>query len=161
MRLLRRLTRAVNQAWGGARRREKAVQRPLHRGFWRCFARPWSTEGSLSSYGSYVVETVLTLLAVSLLAFVLLYGARRIGVGRATGGLDLVGRLPIDARRSVVLVRVAKLVFVVGVSEAGLTKLGEMSADDLPPQPVGPKEPFAALLRGAVGGARDGKAGDA
>jgi len=115
----------------------------------------------LSSYGSYVVETVLTLLAVSLLAFVLLYGARRIGVGRATGGLDLVGRLPIDARRSVVLVRVAKLVFVVGVSEAGLTKLGEMSADDLPPQPVGPKEPFAALLRGAVGGARDAKAGDA
>ena len=43
----------------------------------------------MSPYGSYALETVLTLLAVSALAFVLLYGARRAGMGRPTGGIDL------------------------------------------------------------------------
>jgi flagellar protein FliO/FliZ len=106
----------------------------------------------LSSYGSYVLETVVTLLAVSVLAFVLLYGARRAGMGRATGAIDLVGRLPIDARRSVVLVRVAGQVFVVGVSEAGLTKLGELPASDLPTTPDGSAPSgFASALRSAMG----------
>jgi len=105
----------------------------------------------LSSYGSYILETVLTLVAVSALAFALLYGARRVGVGRATGGLDLVGRLPIDGRRSVVLVRVAGQVLVVGVSDAGLTRLGELPASDLPAAPGAPAAPFASVLRGALG----------
>jgi len=113
----------------------------------------------MTSYGSYVLETLLTLLAVSTLAFVLLYGARRVGLGRATGGLDLVGRLPIDSRRSVVLVRVAQTVFVVGVSEAGLTKLGELPLADLPPQVEVVKEPFAVVLRQALGGGREKKVG--
>ncbi len=104
----------------------------------------------MTSYGSYLLETVVTLLAVSALAFVLLYGARRVGVGRATGAVDLIGRLPIDARRSVVLVKVAQQVFVVGVSEAGLTKLGEMPASDLPPAPETPKEPFARVLQNVL-----------
>ena len=110
---------------------------------------------SLSPYGSYVLETVLTLLAVSALAFLLLYGARRVGVGHATGGLDLVGRLPIDARRSVVLVRVAGNVFVVGVSEAGLTKLGELPAANLPPAREAPAPRFATVLRGVLGARRE------
>jgi flagellar biogenesis protein FliO len=105
----------------------------------------------LSPYGSYVTETVLTLLAVCALAFVLLYAARRAGVGRATGGIELVGRLPIDARRSIVLVKAGGQVFVVGVSEAGLTKLGELSAADLPPAPAVPPTTFASVLRGAMG----------
>jgi flagellar protein FliO/FliZ len=114
--------------------------------------------GALSPYGSYVLETFLTLVAVSLLAFVLLHGARRAGVGRAMGGAELVGRLPIDARRSVVLVRVGPQVFVVGVSEAGLTKLGELPATDLPaPDPLAPTgASFASVLRGALGKKRDG-----
>jgi flagellar biogenesis protein FliO len=102
----------------------------------------------MTSYGSYVLETLLTLLAVSVLAFVVLYGARRVGVGRPTPGLELVGRLPIDARRSVVLVRVARQIYVVGVSEGGLMKLGEMPATGFPGTDVG-KESFAAVLRRA------------
>ncbi len=109
----------------------------------------------MSPYASYVLETVLTLLAVSALAFVLLYGARRVGVGHATGGLDLIGRLPIDARRSVVLVRVASNVFVVGVSEAGLTKLGELLAADLPAVGETPAPRFATMLRGVLGAGRE------
>ena len=107
---------------------------------------------ALSPYGSYVVETILTLLGVSALAFVLLYGARKAGLGRATGGIDLIGRLPLDSRRSVVLVRVGPQVFVVGVSEAGLTKLGEMPATDVPPPRDVDAEPttFASVLRSVL-----------
>jgi flagellar biogenesis protein FliO len=104
----------------------------------------------MTSYGSYVLETLLTLLAVSVLAFVVLYGARRVGVGRPTPGLELVGRLPIDSRRSVVLVRVARQVYVVGVSEGGLTKLGEILASEFPGTDVG-KQSFASVLRGMPG----------
>jgi flagellar biogenesis protein FliO len=107
----------------------------------------------VTSYASYVLETLVTLVAVSALAFVMLYGARRAGVGRgsAGAGLTLVGRLAIDSRRSVVLVRVAEQIFVLGVSEAGLTKLGEVPAKDLPEQPAAPQSPFAAVLEHATG----------
>ena len=110
----------------------------------------------MSPYGSYVFETVLTLGGVSALAFVLLYGARRIGMGRGTmtEGLELVGRLPIDTRRSVVLVRVGGQVFVVGVSEGGLMKLGEMAASELPPRRVATGAAFTDVLKGALGRGR-------
>jgi flagellar protein FliO/FliZ len=113
----------------------------------------------MSPYGSYVIETILTLVAVSALAFVLLYGARKAGMGRATGGLELVGRLPIDARRSVVLVKVAGQVLIVGVSEAGLTRLGELPASDVPAAPEASTTGFASVLAsvksGPLGGKRD------
>jgi flagellar biogenesis protein FliO len=105
----------------------------------------------LSPYGSYVLETVVTLIAVSLFAFVLLFAARRAGLGQASGSVDLVGRLPLDARRSVVLVKVGEQVFVVGVSEAGLTKLGEMKAADVPTAPPRTPPSFADALRTAIG----------
>lgn len=99
----------------------------------------------MSPLASYLVETLVTLLGVVALAVLVLYGARKLGVGRAAGPLELVGRLPIDARRAVYLVRVGKLVYVVGASEAGLTKLGELGADAIPaPAEAAPK--FADLL---------------
>jgi flagellar biogenesis protein FliO len=90
----------------------------------------------MSPVAKYVVETLVTLLGVIVLAAAVLYAARRIGVGRPGGPLELVGRLPLDGRRAVYLVRVAKTVYVVGASEAGLAKLGEFdeSAIDLSPR---------------------------
>jgi flagellar protein FliO/FliZ len=79
----------------------------------------------------YLVQTLVTLLAVVALAVLVLYGARRIGIGRPSGPLEMVGRLPLDGRRSVYLVRVADAVYVIGASEAGLTKLGELPSDVL------------------------------
>ena len=73
----------------------------------------------------------MTLLGVVALAVVLLYGARRAGIGRATGPAELLGRLPLDGRRAVYLVRVGSTVYVLGASEAGLTKLGEVNDADL------------------------------
>lgn len=99
----------------------------------------------MTSYGTYLAETLLTLLAVSAMAFAVLYGARRMGIGRPSGPISLRGHLPLDPRRAVYLVKVASKVIVVGVAEGGMTKLGELDEADLP----APKEPtsgFAAVL---------------
>jgi len=85
----------------------------------------------MASMTTYIVQTLVTLLAVVALAVLVLYGARRIGIGKPTGPLELVGRLPLDSRRCVYLVRVADAVYVLGASEAGLTKLGEVPNDIL------------------------------
>ncbi len=104
----------------------------------------------MSSYAGYLIETFVTLAVVCGIAFVVLYGARRLGVGRAQGPVELVGQLPLDARRGVYLVKIGAQVIVVGVSEAGMTKLGEMPAADLPPVAVRAANPteraFAAIF---------------
>ena len=82
----------------------------------------------MSPYGGYIVQTFVTLVAVCAIAFAVLYAARRFGLGRPRGPISLVGQLPLDARRSIYLVKVVDQVIVVGASEAGFTKLGEVSA---------------------------------
>jgi flagellar biogenesis protein FliO len=101
----------------------------------------------MSPVTAYVVESVVTMVAVALVAVLILWGARRAGLGRVTGPLELMGRMPLDARRAIYLVRVAQSVFVVGASEAGLTKLGELPARDLGPLPPEPPSlSFKAVL---------------
>jgi flagellar protein FliO/FliZ len=85
----------------------------------------------MSPIAKYIIETLVTLLGVIALAVLVLYGARRIGVGRPGGPLELVGRLPLDGRRAVYLVRVGKKIYVVGASETGLAKLGELEEDSI------------------------------
>src|SRR5208337_960863 len=93
----------------------------------------WGSIPSLvSSYAGYLIETFVTLVAVCALAFVVLWGARRLGIGRPSGPIELRGHLPLDARRAIYLVKVGAQVFVVGVGEGGFTKLGEIPAADLP-----------------------------
>jgi flagellar protein FliO/FliZ len=100
----------------------------------------------MSPVTTYIVETLVTLLGIVVLAVVVLYGGRRLGVGRSSGPLELVGRLALDARRAVYLVRVGKLVYVLGASEGGLTRLGELDADAVPAD-LGPPTPrFADIL---------------
>src|SRR4051794_35376275 len=100
----------------------------------------------MGSYAGYLVETFVTLLAVCGLAFVVLYGARRLGIGRPRGPIQLVGQLPLDARRAIYLVQVGKQVLVVGASEAGITKLGEVAAKELPEPEPAAAAPFADVL---------------
>ena len=106
----------------------------------------------MSPVAKYVVETLVTLLGVITLAVLVLYAARRIGVGRSDGPLQLVGRLPLDGRRAVYLVSVAKTIDVVGAIEAGLSKLGELddSAIDtsaLEPARLGFAEVLARVIK--------------
>lgn len=83
----------------------------------------------MTPLGRYVFETIVTLLLVTGLAVLVLVLARRSGMGRALGPLSLAGRLVLDARRAIYLVRVGETLYVVGASEAGLTKLGELARD--------------------------------
>jgi flagellar protein FliO/FliZ len=112
----------------------------------------------MSPYGSYLLETLLTLMGVCALAFVLLYGARKMGAGRASGGLELLGRLPLDARRSIVLVKVGETVFVIGVGEGAMTKLGELAAEAVPAGTVLKERSFATVLARGLGGVGAAKA---
>ena len=108
----------------------------------------------MGSYAGYLLETFVTLLAVCGLAFVVLYGARRLGIGRPRGPIQLVGQLPLDARRAIYLVQVGNQVLVVGASEAGITKLGEVGAQDLPTTDPTTTAPFSDVLARVLGTAK-------
>jgi flagellar protein FliO/FliZ len=105
----------------------------------------------VSSYAGYLIETFVTLVAVCALAYAVLYGARRLGIGRPSGPIELRGQLPLDARRSIVLVKVGEQVFVIGVGEGGFTKLGEMPASDLPKAVEPQRGAFADVLARVLG----------
>jgi flagellar protein FliO/FliZ len=102
--------------------------------------------------GIYLIETLVALAAVAALCVLVLYGARRLGVGRPVGPIELLGRLPLEARRSIYLVRVVDQVLIIGASESGLRKLGELPrsalVDGEPAQAV-PR--FAEVLSAALG----------
>jgi flagellar biogenesis protein FliO len=109
----------------------------------------------MTPLGRYVLETVATLFLVAALAVVVLYAVRRLGVGRPTGPLQLAGRLTLDARKAIYLVRIGETVYVIGASEAGLAKLGEVprseidvALEDMQPPLITQTSGFRDLLKG-------------
>jgi flagellar biogenesis protein FliO len=105
----------------------------------------------MSPLSRYVVETLVTLLAVVALCILVLSALRRVGVGKTGGPLELMARLPLEGRRAVYLVRAGETVYVLAASESSLAKLGEMPRGTLPE--VTPLEPrsFGAVLKRALG----------
>jgi flagellar biogenesis protein FliO len=99
----------------------------------------------------YVVETLVTLLAVVALCIVLLSALRRVGVGRLGGPLELVARLPLEGRRAVYLVRAGETVYVLAASEHALAKLGEMPSALVPRAASPEPRSFGDVLKRAVG----------
>jgi flagellar protein FliO/FliZ len=105
-----------------------------------------------SPVGVYFIETLVALTAVVALCVLVLYGARRLGVGRPVGPIELLGRLPLEARRSIYLVRVVDQVLIIGASEAGLRKLGELPRSALVDgDPVQGVTRFTEVLSAALG----------
>lgn len=100
----------------------------------------------MSPLTSYLVETLVTLLAIVALAVLVLVSARRIGIGKPLGPMQLVGRLPLDGRRVVYLVRVADRVFVLAASEAGVQKVGELEAHSVRTDQPEQADPFRQAL---------------
>jgi flagellar biogenesis protein FliO len=113
--------------------------------------------GRVSAYVGYLIETFVTLAGVCVLAAVILWAARRAGVARSTGPIELRGYLPLDARRAIALVKVGATVFVVGVGDGGFTKLGEVPDDALPATQPRRGPTFAHVLARVLG---DRRAGD-
>ncbi len=105
--------------------------------------------------GRYLVETIVLLVVMCALAIVVLFVARRAGLGVARGPIRLVGQLPLDPRRSVYLVQIATKVLVVGVAEGGMTKLGELDESELPPTSLAPPNTFRDVLARTLGRAKD------
>lgn len=99
----------------------------------------------------YVVETLVTLLAVVALCILLLSALRRVGVGKTGGPLELLARLPLEGRRAVYLVRAGETVYVLAASESALAKLGEMPRGSLPATPLLEPQSFRDVLKRAVG----------
>lgn len=108
----------------------------------------------------YVVETLVTLLAVVALCVVLLSALRRVGVGKVGGPLELLARLPLEGRRAVYLVRAGETVYVLAASESALAKLGEMPRSLLPHEPTAEPVSFSEVLKRAVGMKAAGKTSD-
>jgi flagellar biogenesis protein FliO len=105
----------------------------------------------------YVVETVISLVAIVALSIVLLSALRRAGVGKASGPLELVARLPLEGRRAVYLVRVGETIYVLGASENAMQKLGELPDGALVRVATEPQS-FAEVLKRAIGVRTAGKA---
>ena len=111
----------------------------------------------MGTYGGYIAETLVTLVAVCGVAWLVLFGARRAGLGRAAGPIELVGQLPLDARRCVYLVRIGGQVIVIGAGDGGMTKLGEIAASELPAPLATTGTSFSSVLGRVLGRREAGK----
>jgi flagellar biogenesis protein FliO len=106
-----------------------------------------------SALSTYLLESALVLAAVVGLAWFVSFLARRAGVVRGASSLELLARLPLEARRAVYVVRVLDQVLILGASETGLAKLGELPANAIAEFRKAP----AAASWGALLSARFGK----
>jgi flagellar biogenesis protein FliO len=105
----------------------------------------------MSPLSRYVVETLVTLVAIVALCVLSLTALRRAGVGRAGGPLELLARLPLEGRRAVYLVRAGETVYVLAATESALAKLGELPRSAIPPDlPLEPRS-FREVFERAVG----------
>jgi flagellar biogenesis protein FliO len=105
----------------------------------------------VSPYAGYLVETFVTLVVVCVLAGLILWGAKRAGLGQGRGPVELCGHLQLEPRRAVYLVKVLDTVYVVAAGEGGLIKLGELPAKSLPTTPERRVPPFAEVLARVLG----------
>jgi len=105
-------------------------------------------------YGLALLQALVALLATVFLAWLVLrwLAARGLGVGRAGGRFEVLERLPLDARRSLVLVRLGDRILVVGVGDGAAPSLVcELPEADLPAVGTPMRSPrFAELLRGRI-----------
>jgi len=108
-----------------------------------------------SALGAYLFESVLVLLVVGALGWLVSYLARRAGAARATGSLELLARLPLDARRAVYVVRVLDQILILGASDTGLAKLGELPESAIAELRRAPAAASWAALLGARWGRGD------
>ncbi len=106
------------------------------------------------SFAAYLLQTLVSLVAVSALAFGVLWAVRRFGGPQTKGPLALVGQLPLGGTRAIYVVKVGSQHLVVGAGEGGLSKLGELSDGDaalFTDAAIKPSPRFADALARALG----------
>jgi flagellar biogenesis protein FliO len=94
-----------------------------------------------------MVQTGLTLGAIALLGYLLVYAARRANRGLPKGPLELLATLRLEQRRALYLVRIAERTVVIGASEGGMLTVMELSPAELASiSPGQPRAGFADIL---------------
>ena len=98
---------------------------------------------------SRLLQSLLALAAVCILAWVVLRWSAQRGLGTGAGQrVQVIERVPLDARRWVYLVKIGERVLVLGAGDgASPTLLTEMAAKDLPDAPR--TRSFLEVLRNA------------
>lgn len=114
------------------------VYRPLMIGAlvafqWPALALAQGAEPAEMGYGWLLFRMVVLLSIVCIFAYIVLrWGVRRfVAPDQQVGPMSVVARLPVEPRRSILLIKVGERCLVVGSSEAGMTSLGEIPADEL------------------------------
>lgn len=104
---------------------------------------------ALPSFGPLLLQVSVTLLFVCALAWLLIrFGLARLRPPASPEShLELLDRLPLGARRSVVLLRAVDRVLVVGETEAGLSLLSDLGPGSA--QELGADD-FAAAMEAAT-----------
>ncbi len=80
------------------------------------------------NYGWLLIKTGFVLVGICFTAFIALKYVSKVHV-RSQGPMKILGRLPIEGRRSVVVIDIAGKTLIVGNSEAGMHTLGELDGD--------------------------------
>lgn len=80
-------------------------------------------------YGWLLFKTIFVLIGICLLAFIGLRYLSKVNIGRP-GPMKILGRLPIEGRRSIVVVDVAGKTLIIGSSEAGMQTLGDLNTEE-------------------------------
>jgi flagellar protein FliO/FliZ len=117
-------------------------------------ALPAATTG----YGVALVQALLSLVLLCGLAFVVLRGMARRGMGGAVAGgrVRVLERVALDARRAVFLVQVGARVLLLGAGDGALTVLAELREDELPPAAKERAGGFAEMVARLRGGGKTG-----
>ena len=110
---------------------------------------PTAAAPELPSLGGSLAISFLSLGLVCLLAYVALRWLARRGVGQGMGPIRIVGRCPVEPKRSLYVVETAGRCFLVGASDGGMSLIAELDPKDLPVP-----APRPAFGVGALGGAR-------
>jgi len=100
----------------------------------------------VSPVTQYVVQAAVTLLGVALLAYLIVTANRRWGAVAGRGPLELLGRLPLEGRRAVYMVRVNNRVLVLAATDQQITKVADLPDDGVTSHGV-PSPRFSDVLR--------------
>jgi flagellar biosynthetic protein FliO len=108
---------------------------------------PTAAAPELPSLGGSLALSFLSLGLVCLLAYVALRWLSRRGVGQGAGPIRIVGRCPVEPKRSIYVVEAAGRCFLVGASDGGMNLIAELDPKQLPAAVLGP----VATARGMAG----------
>ncbi len=108
-------------------------------------------ETGLPSFGwDGIALSFLSLGAVCLVAYLALRFLAGRGIGRASGGVRVLARCPLEPRRSVYLIETAGRCFLVGVGDGPMALLAEVDGEKVKAEMPAPAPGALAALVGKL-----------